>query len=571
MLPSLLPFFAAALSYKVAVVELPAASSSNKASTRLNANAQQSVDYAGQAAAAGAQVIVLPEYGVNGFSGTSNLMRRFSEPIPEPASDIPCTNSGRYSSAPTIVTLSCGARQHGIAIVASVGDSVGTKNYNTAVVFDTDGKFVAKQHKHNLWGEDNYVDIPQDCGKSVFTLSFGVTFGLFICADGIHDFPAQQMVRDGVKNFLTPIAWDSTMAQMQAMAWQQGWSLRHCANVAFSNYPWEGSAGAPGSSGSGIFSCGSVEASFFAPSDAASPILVREVQADPAPYVGQLVPQAPAATQAATGWQFARLSAGRVCSGSVCCVASGVSGDASGFVIAALDGWDGACFGETCNLASLNWRAQACAVMACSSPGNSCLMYQTATTSLQGVRLDVEMGSGTTVYPVVTAAPSCFDNPDFQDEFAGSPSWPGWTGTCIEWTGANCARAREDYGYSQQGENDIIANCPLACGQCGGGGQSQIQLAPGSEVDFVSNGTRAALEVSTSNTVVSAWLYGRLYGPDYEDLAYDCPVTGLSSAQPFLRGVRPHAAASVPPRPPMAAWTPQKQPTAASIETRGSK
>jgi len=60
---------------------------------------------------------------------------------------------------------------------------------------------------------------------------------------------------------------------------------------------------------------------------------------------------------------------------------------------------------------------------------------------------------------------ACEDVLGFADEWAGIGTWGG---TCAEWaaTGSPCDRAAEDWGYSQQGEDDILGNCTRSCGRC---------------------------------------------------------------------------------------------------------
>ena len=74
--------------------------------------------------------------------------------------------------------------------------------YNTAVVLDTDGAFLGKYHKQNLWGETN-IDVPQDCPELSFTTSFGVKFGVVICADLIYNQPILKMLAEGVRGWCT--------------------------------------------------------------------------------------------------------------------------------------------------------------------------------------------------------------------------------------------------------------------------------------------------------------------------------------------------------------------------------
>mmetsp|Transcript_20120 Transcript_20120/g.41710 ORF Transcript_20120/g.41710 Transcript_20120/m.41710 type:complete len:608 (+) Transcript_20120:85-1908(+) len=383
--------------YKAAVVELPSQFGESGAQ-RLRENAEVSVNYARDAALAGAQIIVLPEYGLTGFAASSrDAYLPLLEQIPDPHGDVPCDNPVGYAGAPTVVTLSCGAKANGIAIVASMGDVVycgarqspacassvdGRLQFNTAVAFDTDGAFLAKYHKQNLWGEDAYFDVPQECRKANFTTSFGVTFGLFICADLIHYFPAQQMVDDGLTNFVAPVAWSDEMAQMQVMPLHQGWSLRNCANILVSNHPWIG--GSTKSSGSGIFSCGDVKAYYYTPSNSPGPILYAELASNP------------------------------------------VSGRRAS--------------------SALHQRHPGLALLPPPGPSASALPDS-------GRR----------------ASQACIDVPGFVDEWVGQSLYPTWGGTCAEWAPHDCSKAVEEWGYSQQGEDDILANCPASCGSCGQG------------------------------------------------------------------------------------------------------
>lgn len=495
------PLAAASLTYKAAIVELPAVYGNSAADTR-RLSVNESLRYARDAKRAGAQIIVFPEYGITGFTdSTRDAYLQSLEQIPEPNGDVPCDNTSRYQLAPSIVSLSCGARDHGIAIVAGMGDLVhcpsadlsrscassrgGRLQFNTVVAFDTDGRFAAKHHKQNLWGEDAYVDVPQECRTATFRASFGVTFGLFICADVIHDFPAEEMVRAGVRNFVSPIAWSNDMAQMQAMSWHQGWSLRNCANVLFSNYPWQTGPGV-GSSGSGIISCGRALASHYTVGSGPGPLLVAELDAAPPPAAATPAntPLQATSRSGSAGWKLAPLQAGRVCSDRVCCTASNVEGSTDGYALGALDGFDGGCgFNQVCNYPSLNWPAEVCALLACPSPTGSCLQYQIVDSSLGGhgplrrVRLDVTLSTPVAVYPHVLAS-QCSPSP-----------------------------------------------CP----------NEQVLLAPGPGFSFSQDGATATLQVnlSSGDALTSAILYGRRYGSAYESLGYTCPSAAPQPAQQF--------------------------------------
>jgi hypothetical protein len=53
--------------------------------------------------------------------------------------------------------------------------------------------------------------------------------------------------------------------------------------------------------------------------------------------------------------------------------------------------------------------------------------------------------------------PTCRDDPIFKDE-------KGFY--CDQWVGEDCARAAEDYGYSQANEEQILAKCRHSCLLC---------------------------------------------------------------------------------------------------------
>lgn len=59
---------------------------------------------------------------------------------------------------------------------------------------------------------------------------------------------------------------------------------------------------------------------------------------------------------------------------------------------------------------------------------------------------------------VMCSSSSCHDDSGFRDE-------KGYR--CHAWKGFDCARAVERWGYTQAGEDDVIANCPKTCNGCG--------------------------------------------------------------------------------------------------------
>ena len=191
------------------------------------------------------------------------------------------------------------------------------------------------------------------------------------CADLIYKHPALPLLASGIDHFVVPIAWSDEMAQMQALPSLQAWSLAHCVNLVATNHR------SSSMSGSGIFSCGHVEAATYSTGGVDGPMYTatlpkhpdRSGWVDPAVAVA-VPPMAP--TGSNVPWVFARLHATptqSLCSdsGRVCCTASGLEGgDGSGYVLAALDGDDTG--------GGITWSGATCAVLACvGTPGPACL------------------------------------------------------------------------------------------------------------------------------------------------------------------------------------------------------
>ena len=199
--------------------------------------------HAATAGANGAQMLVYPEYGLTGFSSYPKQAwisggYAVSIPLAPTARDarvVPCVTTAQFPTA--IVALSCAARSAHVALVANLVDHNASTGaiYNTDIAFDTDGAYLAKYAKQNLWGEAN-MDVPQSCPLATFATSFGVTFGLLTCADLIYARPAAALLAAGVTDFVVPLAWSNAMAQMQVLPWAQAFSLAHGVNLVVANH-----------------------------------------------------------------------------------------------------------------------------------------------------------------------------------------------------------------------------------------------------------------------------------------------------------------------------------------------
>jgi len=121
----------------------------------------------------GASLILLPECMNCPYS--NDAFGPYSEPIPYSASTPDFTPS--KSEHPSSFAISALAKQHGVYLVAgSIPEREGDKLYNTCLVADPTGKFVAKHRKVHLFD----ISVP---GKITFkesdTLTAGNTFTTF--------------------------------------------------------------------------------------------------------------------------------------------------------------------------------------------------------------------------------------------------------------------------------------------------------------------------------------------------------------------------------------------------------
>ncbi|KAL9961908.1 hypothetical protein ACROYT_G030944 [Oculina patagonica] len=216
----------------------------------------------------GAQIIIFPEDGLYGFDYKREQIFPFLEIIPDPSqlekSWNPCSDPDRFKDTEVLRELSCIAHNSSIAVVANMGDvqycnksdphcpEDGRYQFNTDVVFDTDGTLLAKYHKQHLYHEDQF-NTPQEAEIVIFKTSFGVTFGVFTCFDMLFYDPAIELVQKfGVRNIVFPTAWMDGFPILASVEYQQGWSRLTCVNLLAANQhlPLVDMVG------SGIYSCG---------------------------------------------------------------------------------------------------------------------------------------------------------------------------------------------------------------------------------------------------------------------------------------------------------------------------
>ncbi|NXM78433.1 VNN2 protein, partial [Serilophus lunatus] len=205
------------------------------------------------AAQQGAHIIVTPEDGIYGWKFTRESIYPYLEDIPDPVVNwIPCTDPSRgfllqFGPAPVQERLSCMARNNSIYVVANIGDkklcnssdpgcpSDGRYQYNTDVVFDPEGKLVARYHKYNLFRSETQFNYPKEPETVTFETPFG-KFGIFTCFDILFHEPAVVLVsKMQVDTVLFPTAWMNVLPFLTAVEFHSAWAMGMGVNLLSAN------------------------------------------------------------------------------------------------------------------------------------------------------------------------------------------------------------------------------------------------------------------------------------------------------------------------------------------------
>ena len=247
----------------------------------------------------GVQIVVFPEDAINGafFFNRDDIFPFLEEipDVPQPEIVLPCLDY-KFDDRLVLKNLSCLARQYNLILVANMGEKKncsqvtdrncppdGRYQFNTNVVFETDGSLVAKYHKINLYGaESGYFDPGDSTACVTFKSTFGVVFGTFTCYDMLFDTPSKCLLAKGIKNYVFPTAWGNAYAFYMSTSVQQGWSRKNQVNVLAAN--WHGPNALLHGTGSGIYSAGVARKYIFSgqPLNMSSGrILVSQLEEDP--------------------------------------------------------------------------------------------------------------------------------------------------------------------------------------------------------------------------------------------------------------------------------------------------
>jgi len=168
--------------------------------------------------------------------------------IPYDAGIAPCNVANASAATPIQAAASCLAQQYGLAVAintcedatsgatdAGDGDAVG--NYNTELVYDAEGRMVARYRKsHPFYAKCFLTPAQPDLVTFTLPASAGdpsagsLTIGVFTCFDIMFPSPGPVLAAQGVRHFVY-----SAAIPLVGSAAQSLWSYAHSAVLFGSN------------------------------------------------------------------------------------------------------------------------------------------------------------------------------------------------------------------------------------------------------------------------------------------------------------------------------------------------
>ncbi|XP_053566919.1 pantetheinase [Bombina bombina] len=200
------------------------------------------------AARQGAHIIVTPEYAICCLGLTRETVYPYLEDIPSPEVNwVPCSDPKRFGSTPVQERLSCMAKKNSIYLVANIGDKKvcnisndgcpedGHYIYDTTIVFDLEGKLIARYHKYHLFFGESQFNRPKEPEIVTFNTPFG-KFCIFICYDILFHDPAVALVtQHNVDTVIFTTAWFNTLPHYSSIEFHSSWAMGMGVNLLSSN------------------------------------------------------------------------------------------------------------------------------------------------------------------------------------------------------------------------------------------------------------------------------------------------------------------------------------------------
>ncbi|XP_045055640.2 biotinidase [Desmodus rotundus] len=201
------------------------------------------------AAQKGVQIMVFPEDGIHGFNFTRTSIYPYLDfmPTPREVRWNPCLEPHRFNDTEVLRRLSCMAARGGLFLVANLGTKQpcqssdpgcpgdGRYQFNTNVVFSSNGTLVDRYRKHNLYFEAAF-DTPLQADHITFDTPFAGKFGVFTCFDLLFFQPAVSLLRDPeVKHIVFTAAWMNQLPLLAAIEIQSAFATAFGVNFLAAN------------------------------------------------------------------------------------------------------------------------------------------------------------------------------------------------------------------------------------------------------------------------------------------------------------------------------------------------
>ncbi|XP_042330048.1 biotinidase isoform X2 [Sceloporus undulatus] len=201
------------------------------------------------AAKQGAQIIIFPEDGIQGFNFTRTSIYPYLEFIPYPDSVTwnPCREAYLFNDTEVLHRLSCMALKNQLFLVANVGTKQfckhsdpfcppdGRYQFNTNVVFNDNGTLIAIYRKQNLYFEYAF-NTPPEVDYTIFDTPFAGKFGIFTCFDILFYEPAVSLIKQyNVKQVVYPTAWMNQLPLLSAVEFQRAFATAFSINLLAAN------------------------------------------------------------------------------------------------------------------------------------------------------------------------------------------------------------------------------------------------------------------------------------------------------------------------------------------------
>ncbi|XP_060079033.1 pantetheinase-like [Ylistrum balloti] len=202
-----------------------------------------------EAATQKAELIVFPEYGLYGLGWTRQTLAPYLEFIPDPdtMSWNPCVDPLRYNNTDVQRQLSCMAKNSSLYLVVNFGarqpcsvdvhncPSDGHFQYSTNLVYDSQGKFIARYFKQNLNSDETHFDRPSITNYTTFSTPFG-RFGTFSTNDIMFKNPAITLIKNmNITNIVYPAAWKNELPLLAAIEIHSAFSEGMHVNLMAAN------------------------------------------------------------------------------------------------------------------------------------------------------------------------------------------------------------------------------------------------------------------------------------------------------------------------------------------------